>query len=88
MAKITGQNKKDIEFEVKELNLQDRGKFNNLYHKAELSQPLDWTSFSQCCLIGTKFTENELNEFTDIDIILIAKECYFIVNKKKLKKSD
>ena len=40
------------------------------------------------CLIATKFTEDELNEFTDIDIILIAKECYFIVNKKKLKKSS
>ena len=86
MAKITGENKKNIEFEVKELNLQDRGQFNNLYHKAELSKPLDWTSFSQCCLLGTSFTESQLNELTDVDIILIAKECYFIINKKKLQK--
>ena len=88
MAKITSENKKDIQFDIKELNLRDRGKFNNLYDKAELSEPLVWTSFAECCLIATKFTEDELNEFTDIDIILIAKECYFIVNKKKLKKSS
>ena len=88
MAKIKGENKQNIEFEVKDINLKDRGKFNNLYHKAELSEPMDWTSFAQCCLIGTKLTEDELNEFTDIEIILIAKECYFIVNKKKLKKSS
>ena len=86
MAKITGENKNKIEFEVNELNLQDRGQFNNLYHKAELSEPLDWTAFANCCLVGTELSEDELNEFTDIEIILIAKECYLVVNKKKLKK--
>ena len=86
MAKIKGENKNDIEFEVNELNLKDRGQFNNLYHKAELSEPLDWTSFANCCLIATKFSDDELNKFTDIEIILIAKECYLVVNKKKLKK--
>ena len=88
MAKITSENKKDIQFDIKELNLRDRGKFNNLYHKEELSEQLNWTSFEECCLIATKFTEDELNKFKDIDIILIAKECYFVVNKKKLKKSS
>ena len=86
MPNIVGENKKKIEFEVNELNLQDRGRFNNLYHKGELSNPMDWASFAQCCLIATRFDDDKLNEFTDIEIILIAKECYLIVNKKKLKK--
>ena len=86
MDKITGEDKKSIEFEVKELNLQDRGKFNNLYHKAELSNPMDWASFAECCLLATEFDDVKLNEFTDIEIILIAKRCYLVVNKKKLKK--
>ena len=88
MAKIKGENGKDIVFNVKELNLQDRGKFNNTYHKAEMSQPLDWAIFSKCCIDTTDLDENKLNELTDVDIILIAKECYSIVNKKKLKKSN
>ena len=49
MAKIQGEDKKKIEFEVKELNLDDRGVFNNTYHKAELSDPMDWASFAKCC---------------------------------------
>ena len=86
MDKITGEDKKLIDLVVKELNLQDRGKFNNLYHKAELSDPMDWASFAECCLLATEFDDVKLNEFTDIEIILIAKRCYLVVNKKKLKK--
>ena len=86
MDKITGEDKKSIDLVVKELNLQDRGKFNNLYHKAELSDPMDWASFAECCLLATEFDDVKLNEFTDIEIILIAKRCYLVVNKKKLKK--
>jgi|TARA_Y100001938_G_scaffold143460_1_gene216233 hypothetical protein len=85
-ATITGENKKKIEFEVNALNLDDRGVFNNTYHKAELSDPMDWTSFAKCCLLGTDFDEEKLNELTDIEIILIAKECYLVINKKKVKK--
>ena len=86
MTKIQGEDKKKIEFEVKELNLKDRGKFNNMYHKAELSDPMDWASFAECCLLATGFDDIKLNEFTDIEIILIAKRCYLVVNKKKVKK--
>ena len=85
-ATISGEDKKKIEFEVKALNLDDRGLFNNTYHKAELSDPMDWASFAKCCLIATDFDDVKLNELTDIEIILIAKECYLIVNKKKEKK--
>ena len=64
MVKIKGENKQSIEVDVKELNLRDRGKFNNLYHKAELSEPLDWLSFAECCLVGSNFTEEELKNVT------------------------
>ena len=86
MVKIKGENKQSIEINVKELTLRERGEFNNLYHKAELSDPLDWLAFAECCILGSGFSESELNEFTDIEIIMIAKECYFVLNKKKLKK--
>tara|TARA_R100000329_G_C7455476_1_gene160391 strand:+ start:242 stop:505 length:264 start_codon:yes stop_codon:yes gene_type:complete len=85
-ASITSEDKKKIEFQVKELNLDDRGLFNNTFHKAELSKPLDWTSFAKCCLIATDYDETSLNELTDVEIIFIAKECYLLVNKKKVKK--
>ena len=85
-AEIKSEDKKKIEFDVKELNLDDRGVFNNVYMKAELTTPMDWKSFSECCLLATDFTKETLNELTDIEIIWIAKECYLIVNKKKLKK--
>ena len=48
---------------------------------------MDWSAFAECCVLGTKFTDDELNDFTDIEIILLAKQCYLVVNKKKLKKS-
>ena len=86
MTKIQGEDKKTIEFEVKELNLKDRGKFNNMYHKAALANPMDWASLAECCLIATEFDDVKLNEFTDIEIVLISKRCYLVVNKKKLKK--
>lgn len=86
MTNIEGEYKNKIEFVVKELNLKDRGKFNNMYHKAELSDPMDWTAIAECCLLATEFDDVKLNEFTDIEIILIAKRCYLVVNKKKLKK--
>ena len=86
MVKVEGEDKKAIEFEVKELNLKDRGKFNNLYHKSELGEPMDWYGLAECCLMATDFDDTKLNEFTDIEIILIAKRCYLVLNKKKLKK--
>ena len=32
------------------------------------------------------FTDEELNKFTDTEIVAIANRCYEIVNKKKLMK--
>ena len=82
--KIKGENKQ-IEFELKELNLDERGEFNDLYTSATFGD-YKWSSFAKSCLIATNITENELNEYTDLDIINISKECYLVVNKKKLKK--
>ena len=82
--KIKGENKQ-IEFELKELNLDERGEFNDLYTSATFGD-YKWRAFAKSCLIATDITENELNEYTDLDIINISKECYLVVNKKKLKK--
>jgi len=82
---IKGENKKKIEVEVKSLNLDDRGEFNDIYTKATFGD-LKWSLFAKSVLLATELTEEELNEYTDVDIINIAKECYSIVNKKKLKK--
>ena len=85
-GKIVGEDKKDIEFNIKLLNLKERGELNKLYHQGELSTPMDWLKFAEVCLMATEHTEVELNEFTDVEIILMAKECYLANNKKKLKK--
>ncbi len=86
MAEIKGENKKSIPFNIKDMNLQERGKFVNLYTKAEMSNPMDWASFAECCLIATDLTENQLMDLTDVDIILVAKEAYLIINNKKKDK--
>ena len=56
-----------------------------MYSKATFGD-LKWSLFAKSVLLATELTEEELNEYTDVDIINIAKECYFVVNKKKLKK--
>ena len=82
---LKGETKKKIEIEVKDLNLDDRGEFNDLYAKATFGD-LKWSLFAKSVLLATELTEEELNKYTDIDVINISKECYFVVNKKKLKK--
>ena len=82
---IKGENKKKIQVEVKDLNLDDRGEFNDMYSKATFGD-LKWSLFAKSVLLATELTEEELNEYTDVDIINISKDCYFVVNKKKLKK--
>ena len=85
-GKIAGEDKKDIEFDINLLNLKDRGRLNLVYHQGELSSPMDWGKFADVCIMATSYSEEELNEFTDVEIILMAKECYLANNKKKLKK--
>ena len=82
---IKGENQKKIEIEMKDLNLDERGEFNDLYSSATFGD-YKWSAFAKSCLLATKLTEDQLNEHTDLDIINISKECYMVVNKKKLKK--
>ncbi len=82
---LKGENKKKIEVEVKNLNLDDRGEFNDMYFKATLGE-VKWSLFAKSVLLATDLTEEELMQYTDTDIINICKECYIVVNKKKLKK--
>ena len=81
------ENKVKIEYEIKDLNLDDRCVFNSLFSKAKINETeIDWSAFVKCCLLATDFTEETLNELTDVDIINVASKCYMVVNKKKLKK--
>ncbi len=82
-----GEYKNKIEFEIKDLNLDERCEFNTLFATAKISETnINWSAFVKCCLMVTDFTEETLNELTDIDIINVASKCYLVVNKKKLKK--
>ena len=81
---VKGENGK-IDVEVIDATLDERKQFNVLYHKTMYGQ-VDWSDMVDCVFIATTMTEKELNELTDVDVIEIAKECYLILNKKKLKK--
>ena len=36
--------------------------------------------------IATNLTDEQINDFTDVEIGLVGLKCYEVVNKKKLKK--
>ena len=82
--KVQGENKK-IDVEVKEATLDERKEFNDIYHTT-MTGHVKWSAIVDCVLIATTLSEEEVNELTDVDVIEIAKECYVILNKKKLKK--
>lgn len=82
--KVKGEHK-TIEVEFKDATLDERKQFNDIYHTTMYGQ-VKWSDMVECVLIATTFTEDDLNELTDVDVIEIAKECYLVLNKKKLKK--
>tara|TARA_Y100000593_G_scaffold4921_1_gene9707 strand:- start:185 stop:451 length:267 start_codon:yes stop_codon:yes gene_type:complete len=84
-AKVKGENVKELTFDVKNLNLDDRCEFNNIVTK----QPVDkmvWGDYVKMIRIATNLTDDDINDFTDTEVITIAWKCYEVVNKKKLKK--
>tara|TARA_R100000808_G_C2136289_1_gene144606 strand:- start:699 stop:956 length:258 start_codon:yes stop_codon:yes gene_type:complete len=83
-TKIKGENS-NIEVVIKEATLEERKEFNDIFNQSMYGQ-LKWSGMVECVLIATTFTEDDLNELTDVDIIEICKECYLVLNKKKLKK--
>ena len=84
-AKIKGENVKELTFEVKDLNLDERIEFNNIITKSGGVINLSFGEFVSMVRIATTLTDEEINKFTDTEIIAIANRCYEVVNKKKLK---
>ena len=81
---IKGEYKK-IDIEVRDVTLDERKQFNNIFSSSIYGQ-IKWSDMVDCVLIATTLTETDINELTDVDVVEIAKECYLVLNKKKLKK--
>ena len=84
-TKIKGENVKELTFDVKDLNLDDRIEFNNIVTTIGYSK-LKFGDFVTMVRLATTLTDEQINEHTDVEIIAMANRCYEVVNKKKLKK--
>ena len=84
-AKIKGDNVKELTFDVKDLNLDERIEFNKVITNEGQYTKLSFGNFVQAVRVATTMTDEEINKLTDTEIIAIANRCYEVVNKKKLK---
>lgn len=85
-TKIKGENVKEVTFEVKDLNLDERVELNTIITGRENLGKLEFGDFVKMIRMATTMTDDEINKFTDTEIITIANRCYEVVNKKKLTK--
>ena len=85
-AKIEGENVKEITFDVKDLNLDERIEFNNIITKSGGISNIGFGDFVKMVRMATTLTDDDINQFTDTEIIAIANRSYEVVNKKKFKK--
>ena len=85
-TKVKGENVKELSFEVKDLNLDDRIEFNNIITKSGGVANIGFGDFVKMVRMSTTLTDDEINKYTDTEIIAIANRCYEVVNKKKFKK--
>ena len=85
-AKIKGENVKEITFDVKDLNLDDRIEFNNIITKSGGISNIGFGDFVKMVRVATTLTDDEINTYTDTEIIAVANRCYEVVNKKKFQK--
>ena len=84
-AKVKGENVKELTFEVKDLNLDDRIEFNNIITKSGGVSKIGFGDWVNMIRIATTLTDDQINEYSDTEIISVANRCYEVVNKKKLK---
>ena len=84
-AKVKGENVKELTFDVKNLNLDERCEFNNIVTKQAVDKMV-WGDYVKMIRIATNLTDEQINDFTDVEIGLVGWKCYEVVNKKKLKK--
>ena len=85
-AKINGENVKELTFEVKDLNLDERIEFNNIITKSGGVGNIGFGDFVKMVRMATTLTDDDINKYTDTEIIAIANRSYEVVNKKKFKK--
>tara|TARA_R100001594_G_scaffold53059_1_gene86687 strand:+ start:35 stop:304 length:270 start_codon:yes stop_codon:yes gene_type:complete len=85
-AKINGENVKELTFEVKDLNLDERIEFNNIITKSGGVANIGFGDFVKMVRMATTLTDDDINKYTDTEIIAIANRSYEVVNKKKFKK--
>ena len=85
-AKIKGENVKEITFDVKDLNLDERIEFNNIITKSGGISNIGFGDFVKMVRVATTLTDDEINTYTDTEIIAVANRCYEVVNKKKFQK--
>ena len=85
-AKISGENVKELTFEVKDLNLDERIEFNNIITKSGGVGNIGFGDFVKMVRMATTLTDDDINKYTDTEIIAIANRSYEVVNKKKFKK--
>tara|TARA_R100001594_G_scaffold62204_1_gene96489 strand:+ start:2980 stop:3249 length:270 start_codon:yes stop_codon:yes gene_type:complete len=85
-VKLEGENVKELTFEVKDLNLDKRIEFNNIITKSGGISNIGFGDWVNMIRIATTLTDDDINQFTDTEVISVANRCYEVVNKKKLKK--
>ena len=85
-VKLEGENVKELTFEVKDLNLDKRIEFNNIITKSGGISNIGFGDWVNMIRIATTLTDDDINQFTDTEVISVANRCYEGVNKKKLKK--
>ena len=85
-AKIKGENVKELTFEVKDLNLDERIEFNNIITKSGGISNIGFGDWVNMVRVATTLTDEDINSYTDVEIVAIANRCYEVVNKKKLMK--
>ena len=66
-AKIKGENVKELTFDVKDLNLDERIEFNNIITKSGGVINLSFGEFVSMVRIATTLTDEEINKFTDTE---------------------
>ena len=85
-TKVKGENVKELTFEVKDLNLDERIEFNNIITKSGGVANIGFGDFVKMVRMATTLTDDDINKYTDTEIIAISNRCYEVVNKKKLMK--
>ncbi len=84
-VKIKGDEFKPFDVEIKDLNLSERTKINDML--IDESRAKNFSFYIEVIQIGTDLEEDQINSYSSSELIAIAEEVYKSANKKKLTKS-